>query len=213
MQVVSAAEALKPKRSKAERVAEHKDRQSQWWCTHSAADAVYVCAKSLSGIKHVADIFGNCGGLKYPKDSQAGSITAEGYWTVEIRGKKFQVHRLVYEMHYGKPPVDQIDHIDGDKLNNRVENLRVVSHRLNQRNKRASKASKTGISGVTKSAGKYPRWLADWQSNEGVRVHKSFSIGKYGDVEAQRLAIKAREEALVALGGYTKQHGTPRVTF
>ena len=66
------------------------------------------------------------------------------------------VHRLIWVMHYGQIPPDlYVDHIDRDKKNNRIENLRLVTHAQNQRNKSFSVKSNTGKLGVSKVLNRY----------------------------------------------------------
>ena len=92
-----------------------------------------------------------------------------------------------------------IDHINRDPLDNRKENLRIVSHSINSINAKARIESKTKIRGVyyrkerpgiSKAA-----WICEW-SKDGKRHSKSFSIGKYGEDEAFRLAYDFRSKIL-----------------
>lgn len=62
----------------------------------------------------------------------AGYIKPDGYWRVYIRNKAYYLHRLIWLYHYGKFPSKELDHINGDKSDNRIENLREVSHKDNQ---------------------------------------------------------------------------------
>ena len=59
------------------------------------------------------------------------------YRFVKVRGLKFKAHRLAWLLSYGHWPPGIIDHIDGDGLNNRIDNLRVVSHHENCMNRRS----------------------------------------------------------------------------
>jgi hypothetical protein len=60
------------------------------------------------------------------KGARVGSPDKDGYLKVTINRRGHRVHRLIYMMHHGfMPPV--IDHIDNDKLNNNIENLRGVN--------------------------------------------------------------------------------------
>jgi hypothetical protein len=71
---------------------------------------------------------------------EAGHLTAKGYRCVHFKGKHYKIHRIIYEMHHGEIPEDMvIDHINGDKADNRIENLQCVTDRYNlHRNSRGS---------------------------------------------------------------------------
>jgi hypothetical protein len=71
------------------------------------------------------------------KDTEAGYVSEDGYRRVRVDGKHFYVHRLVWFILTGKEIPDDlfIDHIDGDRLNNHIENLRLATSLENQYNK------------------------------------------------------------------------------
>ena len=83
--------------------------------------------------------------------TQAKSLDAAGYVQVCIKGKQFKGHRLAWLIYHGEWPAGDIDHINGIRTDNRIENLRVVTNAINCQNKRkALPSSKTGILGVVK---------------------------------------------------------------
>lgn len=62
--------------------------------------------------------------LQYPIGSTAGAYHAsDGYWQIGYKGKTYSAHRLIFLWHHGYIP-QIVDHIDRDKLNNKIENLR-----------------------------------------------------------------------------------------
>jgi len=89
-------------------------------------------------------------------DKPCVGLDSNGYITFSIRGARFLAHRVIWFLKYEEVP-DKIDHINGNKSDNRIVNLRNVSHRENLQNCKLSSASTTKITGVHfyKSRGKY----------------------------------------------------------
>lgn len=79
----------------------------------------------------------------------AGTNNGHGYITICICGKSYMAHRLAWLYVYGEFPNGQIDHINRDRKDNRICNLRVVSNQLNQTNRNVQKNSTTGYTGVS----------------------------------------------------------------
>lgn len=72
-----------------------------------------------------------------------------GYRDITIKGKKYRAHRIAWLHHYGKWPKDQLDHINGDRGDNRIANLRDVPDRVNKENsRRPRKHTTSGYLGV-----------------------------------------------------------------
>lgn len=70
--------------------------------------------------------------------NQVGSLLNNGYLNFGFNYKSFLVHRAVWEMFNGKIPDGmEIDHIDMDKTNNKIENLRLATRQENSRNNSA----------------------------------------------------------------------------
>lgn len=88
----------------------------------------------------------------------AGSVKAKsGYNYIWIEGRHYLAHRLAWLYVYGEWPSEHVDHKDGDKLNNRISNLRLASNSQNKSNGKLYKHSTSGFKGVSK-VGK--RWKA-----------------------------------------------------
>lgn len=73
-----------------------------------------------------------------------GSINSQGYLDVDLgraygegKVRNTRVHRVAWFLHYGHWPNEQIDHIDGEPTNNKINNLRLVTQRRNQYNRKA----------------------------------------------------------------------------
>src|SRR5690606_3747697 len=79
----------------------------------------------------------------------AGMVGENGYKYVAIGKLLIRAHRLAWALYYRKWPEEQLDHIDGNPSNNRIENLRDVSPTVNSQNiKKARKANKCGLLGA-----------------------------------------------------------------
>lgn len=77
-----------------------------------------------------------------------GFVNSRGYRRISISGKIYQAHRLAWLYHYGAWPKDQIDHINGNRCDNRIDNLREVTNAENGKNTSRHRGNKTGVSGV-----------------------------------------------------------------
>jgi len=78
-----------------------------------------------------------------------------GYLKVAIKKKSFKVHRLIWLYVYGELPKDTIDHINGIRDDNRIENLRVCTVKENSQNRKFSKNNTSGYKGVIKKGNKF----------------------------------------------------------
>lgn len=104
-------------------------------------------------------------------------------------------HRLIYKLVTGESP-EEVDHIDGDTFNNKIENLRPSNKKLNKLNQKVPKHNTTGFVGVTKQTN--GKWRASY-----MLERKTFSVGTFKDYEeACKAALEARLNA-----GFYKEHG------
>ena len=123
-----------------------------------------------------------------------GSIESRGYLTVGLFGKRYKVHRIIWIHQYGYEPI-QIDHINQIKTDNRLNNLREVTHDVNHKNRPIQINNSSGYSGVHK---KKNRWIARIKVNQDRKYLGSF--------ETFEDAVIAKKEAEVKYG-FHKNHG------
>ena len=90
----------------------------------------------------------------------AGSPGKRGHLCIALDNKKYYAHRLAWLIVYGLWPIDEIDHIDGDKINNRITNLRAATHSQNAHNRSKNNNNKSGFKGVTWQS-HAQKWRAD----------------------------------------------------
>ena len=81
-------------------------------------------------------------------DFPCGSVNRFGYVSVSVKGRNYPAHKLAILYCYGFLPKKVVDHIDGDRTNNKITNLRACSYSVNSRNARLRKDNKTGVSGA-----------------------------------------------------------------
>jgi len=81
--------------------------------------------------------------------SMAGCPNGNGYLHVQIDKKLYQAHRLIFLYHHGYIPENDIDHIDRNRSNNKIENLREVSRSCNMRNSTQQNSTSSGVKGLT----------------------------------------------------------------
>jgi hypothetical protein len=153
--------------------------------------------KTLPSQKKLQELFDYRDGELYWKErigtsidlsKPAGDIDKHGYRVIKIEGKRYKAHRLVWKYHCGKDPKEFIDHIDGNKTNNNMENLREATNQQNLFNRGPQKNNKLGIKGVKKQRNKY---IATIEIN-GKRKH----LGLFNTIEEARLAREESEKKL-----------------
>lgn len=117
------------------------------------------------------------------------SINSLGYNTLTLESVNLYAHRVLWFMQTGEIPFE-IDHINGDKADNRRENLRNVSHRDNLQNPKRSKANTSGLRGVH-----YYKSRDKWTAQiciDGVHTH----LGYFETKEDAFMARLRAEERL-----------------
>ena len=122
------------------------------------------------------------------------------YWEIRVDSKLYQAHRLAWLITHGEFPPEQIDHIDGNGLNNRIENLRSVSNAENQRNQRKKSNNTSGVTGIS-----WHKLTQKWMAH--IRVNRQqIHLGYFTDKSE---AVAARQAA-EAKYGFHENHGTNR---
>ena len=112
-----------------------------------------------------------------------GTIGAKGYRIVGIDRVYYLAHRIIWKMMTGSDPVDQVDHEDTNRINNRWENLRSTSNGPNIQNSRIRKDNKSGVKGVSWEAS-HKAWRATITHNGNV-----IRIGRFKTIAAASSAI------------------------
>lgn len=130
---------------------------------------------------------------------EAGYINEDtGYIDVGFDYKRYQAHRIIWEMHYGPIPEGmEIDHIWHDKLDNRIENLRLVTPIENSRNKSKNKNNISGVTGVS-----WNKRDNKWNVYIGVNGKNKY-LGSFSDFNQ---AVDIRKQAELKYQ-FHKNHG------
>lgn len=116
----------------------------------------------------------------------AGCVSSGGYLKIYVYGKAYAVHRLVWFMHKGYFPTKIIDHIDRNRRNNRIENLREVTRSENAKNVGVTKANTSGVKGVRFNKASNA-WFATIRKD-----NKKIHLGSFKNIDD---AKKAYEDA------------------
>lgn len=134
---------------------------------------------------------------RYAGTEACTAVSGRGYRLGTVNGKKVPAHRLAWVLSEGRWPTDQIDHIDGDRRNNRRANLREASCVENGRNMKRSQANTTGRTGVC-----YRPSEGLWEAKITVKGER-IGLGRFDDFGS---ACDARAVAEVKYG-YHPNHG------
>lgn len=123
-----------------------------------------------------------------PAGSIAGSVGCDGYIQVCISSQRYKAHRIAWAMHHGEWPTSIIDHINGVKTDNRIDNLRTASHSQNLSNFGVPSHNKTGIKGVS-----WDRTNNKWRSCISVNG-KTINLGRFSSIDEAARAYAAAQQ-------------------
>lgn len=120
--------------------------------------------------------------------SKAGSINGNGYISIVYNHNRYQAHRLIYLFHYGFIP-KFVDHIDGNRSNNFIENLRSATKSQNACNQKVSVKNTSGYKNVY-----WHKTYKKWRVSLVIK-NKKIHIGTFMDLElAGLVSAMAREK-------------------
>lgn len=134
---------------------------------------------------------------RYAGSEAISCLTPSGHKTGRINDKMFYAHRIIWAMQTGSWPKNEIDHVNGNPTDNRIENLRDVPHKINLRNQGIRKNNTSGLLGV-----RFYRPRNKWSSSIQVNG-KSIHIGYF---ETKQEAAAARIAANTS-HGFHENHG------
>lgn len=134
---------------------------------------------------------------------KAGSLYSNGskkYWQIKISGKPYLAHRLAFLYQTGSFPKHEVDHLNGNGLQNNWGNLREATRQQNGRNRRQQSSNSSGCTGVTWASRK-----GKWQAQIWVKG-KTIFLGLFDELDDAVAARKMAESD----HDFHANHGTVR---
>ena len=169
----------------------HKIAPQRTWVNLTAEEIEIIMNIEMQILEHLkyTPEDGKVWWVKHPRRStangtEAGNMMQNGYRKLKFFGKQYLTHRMAWFLHHGRWPAGDIDHIDGKPSNNKLSNLRDVTHCVNiQNRKSATVKNKTGFLGVVKRKNKF-----------AAHVHRNGKQIYLGLFETAELAHQAYKE-------------------
>lgn len=126
---------------------------------------------------------------RYANKEAFTAVNAQGYKAGKIFDTNCKAHRIAWKMTHGVEPPELIDHINGDRIDNRISNLRPATYSENRINTRGARGA-SGFKGVIWSAQR-DKWIAEIKAN-GVRKY----LGSFENPEEASAAYKTAAKCL-----------------
>lgn len=118
----------------------------------------------------------------------AGNISPQGYITIKVNGTVYYAHRLIFVWMTGACDSPHVDHVNGNGLDNRWDNLRLATISQNACNKDGKQNTKSGVKGVS-----YDKRTNRWKSS--IRIGgKEIWLGRHNTLDLAREAYAAAAE-------------------
>lgn len=134
---------------------------------------------------------------QWTKKGQVAGTICLGYVKISINKVIIPAHRIVWAMQHGRWPFGEIDHINGNRADNRIENLREVTHQQNCMNRVKAQNNKSGYKGVS-----WHKTAQKWQSHLSIGG-KSIYLGLF---ETPEKAFEVYNEAAQMAYGMFLRH-------
>lgn len=131
------------------------------------------------------------------KGATAGSLGGRGYILIQLQNKSYLAHRLAWLYVTGRDPFQQIDHINHDRTDNRIKNLREVSALENRKNSKKSTNNTSGHPGVY-----WCKQKKKWRARITVNG-QDHNLGRFTEINDARNAVDAAKEKY----RFHKNHG------
>lgn len=149
---------------------------------------IFELRNRLSYCQDTGKLFWKIGHRRKRPGDEAGYLHPNGYVVVGLNGSMHGAHRIAFAIHYGKWPDLHIDHINGNRSDNRIKNLREASQSVNSQNRREVRKGKPlSYLGVRKNQGSKTfsasiningkdKWLGSYKTPE--LAHKAYMEAK-----------------------------------
>ena len=134
---------------------------------------------------------------KVKKGQRFGCKDSNKYIRGSLKSQKYYEHSLIWFYHYGIWPKDQLDHINGIRDDNRIENLRECNNQQNSKNSAMKSSNTSGSTGVYWSK-RDRRWIGEVMIG-GNKIY----IGRSKNIEE----ITSKVEKYRLQKGFSKRHG------
>lgn len=133
---------------------------------------------------------------------ECGIIASHGYRVLHVhfehgRGSKILAHRLAWFICFGELPAGDVDHINQNRSDNRIQNLRDVTRSINCRNSLRSTRNTSGVTGVT-----WHKLRSKWRARAGI-YGRRYSLGLFSELADAEAAVKKFR----AENDFTENHG------
>jgi hypothetical protein len=121
----------------------------------------------------------------------AGWVSFFGYLMLTMAGRKLYAHRVAVMIMTGRWPREDVDHVNGDRTDNRWANLRKASRSCNLQNSRIRSNNTSGVKGVSQRSDT-GKWTARIHAPKGLYL----SLGNFDTLEAAETAVRSVREKL-----------------
>jgi len=119
----------------------------------------------------------------------AGCTRHDGYISIRVDDKQYLAHRLAWLYTHGYLPENDIDHINGNTGDNRISNLREVSHACNMQNQKIRSTNKSGITGVS-----WDKRRKKWHVNISINNKQTYTGRFNNKLDAAKARYAAEQK-------------------